>query len=559
VKIEDDLVALIRRGLAIAAPALGIEGELPTPELLATKQKEHGDFATNVALALAKRANRSPRDVAQAIAEALPSAPYVEKVEIAGPGFLNVFTTDTWLHEALRDIASEADSYGRAGPTGRRVQVEFVSANPTGPLHVGHARNAALGDALARLLEAAGETVEREYYFNDAGRQMELFGASVRARYLQQLGRAAELPEDGYRGEYLVAIAAAIVGEHGEALAELPEPERTNRLLAEGAGRVLAGVERTLERFGVHFDVYFSEAELGRKGEITAAVERLREAGYAFDHDGATWFRATEFGDDKDRVIVRSNGSHTYFGADCAYLLDKFSRRFDHVVYVWGADHHGDIARMKGAATALGIDPDAVEIVLYQFVSFLRAGEPVKMSKRAGTFVTLDELIDEVGADAARFTLLNFSNDSAMNFDIDAVKRQSMDNPVYYVQYGHARIASILRKAQSAGVALKPLGEADLSLLTHDAELDLLRALADVPDQILAAAELRAPHRLTHAVQDVAARFHRFYTECKVVDPGAAELTQARLGLAAGTKQVIANLLGILGVSAPESMERTDA
>jgi arginyl-tRNA synthetase len=258
VKIEDDLVALIRRGLAIAAPALGIEGELPTPELLATKQKEHGDFATNVALALAKRANRSPRDVAQAIAEALPSAPYVEKVEIAGPGFLNVFTTDTWLHEALRDIASEADSYGRAGPTGRRVQVEFVSANPTGPLHVGHARNAALGDALARLLEAAGETVEREYYFNDAGRQMELFGASVRARYLQQLGRAAELPEDGYRGEYLVAIAAAIVGEHGEALAELPEPERTNRLLAEGAGRVLAGVERTLERFGVHFDLYFS-------------------------------------------------------------------------------------------------------------------------------------------------------------------------------------------------------------------------------------------------------------------------------------------------------------
>jgi arginyl-tRNA synthetase len=308
----------------------------------------------------------------------------------------------------------------------------------------------------------------------------------------------------------------------------------------------------------VHFDVFFSEAELGRKGEIVAAVERLREAGYTFERDGATWFRSTAFGDDKDRVVVRSNGVHTYFGADCAYLIDKFSRGFDHVLYVWGADHHGDIVRMKGAASALGVDADAVEIVLYQFVSFLRAGEPVKMSKRAGTFVTLDELIEEVGADAARFTLLNFSNDSAMNFDIDAVKRQSMDNPVYYVQYGHARIASILRKAGSTGVPLKPIDEADLSLLTHDAELDLLRALADVPDQIVAAADLRAPHRLTHAVQDVAGRFHRFYTECKVVDPDAVELTQARLWLAACTKQVIANLLGILGVSAPESMERAD-
>ena len=432
-----------------------------------------------------------------------------------------------------------------------------MSANPTGPLHVGHARNAALGDALARLLEAAGETVEREYYFNDAGRQMDLFGASVVARYLEVLGRDAEVPEDGYHGEYVVEVARDIVAEHGDALADLPEPEREARLLAEGTRRILAGVERTLERFGVRFDVYFSEAELERKGEIAAAVERLRAADYAYDADGATWFRSTAFGDDKDRVIVRSNGTHTYFGADCAYIVDKFARGFDHVVYVWGADHHGDVARMKGAASAMGYDPDALEIVLYQFVSFQRGGEPVKMSKRAGTFISLDELIDEVGADAARFTLLSFSGDSAMNFDIETVKRQSMDNPVYYVQYGHARIASILRKAESVGVPRTSIADADLSLLQHEAELDLLRALADVPGQIAAAADLRAPQRITHLAQDLAGRFHRFYTECTVVDVDEPALTQARLWLAAGTKQVIANLLGILGVSAPESMERT--
>jgi arginyl-tRNA synthetase len=556
--IESQLTDWLRDGLVAAAPGLGIDGDLPTPELLAPKQKEHGDFATNVALTLAKRAGRPPRDVARAIADAVSPAPFVDKVEIAGPGFLNIYTTDAWLHDALRDIVARGETYGRAEPTGRRVQVEFVSANPTGPLHIGHARNAALGDALGRLLEAAGEAVEREYYFNDAGRQMELFGASVTARYLEVIGRDAHMPEDGYRGAYLVDVARDINREHGDTLADIPEPERTSRLLEEGARRILAGVERTLERFGVRFDVYFSEAELERKGEIAAAVERLREAGYAFDADGAVWFRSTAFGDDKDRVIVRSNGAHTYFGADCAYLIDKFSRGFDHLVYVWGADHHGDVTRVKGAATALGLDADAVEITLYQFVSFLRDGEPVKMSKRAGTFISLDELIDEVGADAARFTLLSFSSDSALNFDIEVVKRQSMDNPVYYVQYGHARIASILRKADASGLPLKPIEEVDLSLLQHEAELDLLRALADVPGSVATAAELRAPHRLTHVVQDVAARFHRFYTECKVVDLEAPEVSQARLWLAAGTKQVIANLLGILGVSAPESMERTD-
>ncbi|MEO8476287.1 MAG: arginine--tRNA ligase [Actinomycetota bacterium] len=556
--IEDQLVAWLGEGLAAAAPALGLEGELPIPELLAPKQKDHGDFATNVALGLAKRVGRPPRDVAQALAAALPQVEFVERVEVAGPGFLNVFTTDDWLHAALRRVVDSGAAYGRAEPSGRRVQVEFVSANPTGPLHIGHARNAVLGDALARLLEAAGWTVEREYYFNDAGRQMDRFGESVEARYLQALDLAGEVPEDGYHGDYLVDIAADIVREHGDSLAQLSPEERRVQLLAAGSRRVLAQIQATLDRFGVRFDVYFSETELQRKGEIDASIERLRAAGYAYDAEGAVWFRSTAFGDDKDRVVIRSNGLHTYFGADCAYLIDKFSRGFDRVIYVWGADHHGDVARVKGAAQALGLDPEAVEIVLYQFVSFMRNGEIAKMSKRSGSVITLDELLDEVGVDAARFTLLTSSNDSAMNFDIELAKRQTMDNPVYYVQYGHARIAGILRTATARGVVLRAVGEADLALLAEDAELDLLRAMADMPAQIAAAADLRAPYRLTHAAQDLAGRFHHFYAEHRVLDEQAPELTQARLWLCAGTKQVLANLLALLGVASPDRMDRAD-
>jgi len=330
------------------------------------------------------------------------------------------------------------------------------------------------------------------------------------------------------------------------------------RLRAEGARRVLAGIGDTLERFGIRFDVYRSERDLAESGEIGAAVQRLRDAGHVYEADGAVWFRATTFGDDKDRVLIRSTGAHTYFAADCAYVIDKFSRGFDHLVYVLGADHHGDEKRVRGAADALGFDREAVEFVLYQFVAFLRAGEPLKMSKRAGTFVSLDELIGEVGADAARFTLLAHSNDSAMKFDIDAVKRQSMENPVYYVQYGHARIASILRTAADRGVELRPIADVDLSLLAHDAELELLRELAEYPELVRDAAEQRAPSKLTHAAHELAARFHRFYTDCRVLSEDA-ELTQARLWLAWATKRVLANLLGVLGVSAPESMERADA
>jgi arginyl-tRNA synthetase len=554
--IEERLAGLVRE--AVVAAGLGVgHADVPEPEILTPKQKEHGDFATNIALVLANQVGRPPREVAAAILDALPADDVLEKAEIAGPGFLNLFVRDDWLYDVLRAVAAAGPAYGRHERNGRRVQVEFVSANPTGPLHIGHARNMVLGDAIANLFDAVGWTVEREYYFNDAGRQMDLFGDSLEARYLQALGRPAEVPEDGYHGAYLADIAADIVAEHGDAFADLPEAERRAACLREGSRRVLAQIAATLERFGVRFDAFFSERTLHETGEVEEAVARLREADLAYDAEGAVWFRSAGFGDDKDRVLIRSTGAPTYFAADCAYLLDKFRRGFDHLVYVWGADHHGDIARMKGAARGLGFDPDEVEIVLYQFVSLLRGGDAVKMSKRAGEIVTLDELADEVGTDATRFALLSQSNDSAINFDIEVVQRQTMDNPVYYVQYGHARIASILRTAAERGVALRPIEEANLGLLAAESELDLLRALAEVPAQIDSAADLRAPARLTHVSQDLAARFHRFYVECRVVSDDDA-LTQARLWLCAGTKQVIANLLGLLGVSAPESMERTD-
>jgi len=556
--IERRLIALVAEALAAAASELGLSGDLPKIEPSKPRQKEHGDFSTNVALVVAARVNRPPREVAEVVVRHLPPADFLTSAEVAGPGFINFRLTTQWLTDVLREVERAGDAYGRAAPNGRRAQVEFVSANPTGPLHIGHARNAALGDALARVLEAAGWSVEREYYFNDTGGQMDRFGASVDARYLQLLGREAEVPEDGYHGDYVTDLAREILDAEGPGLADLPSEERVGRLQQLAANRVLERISNTLDRFGVRFDSYMHERVLEEKGEIAAAVARLREAGAAYEKDGAIWFRSTAFGDDKDRPLVRSNGKHTYFGADCAYLIDKFERGFDHIVYVWGADHHGDVARVRGAAQALGYDAGRVEIVIYQWVSFLRGGQPVAMSKRAGTFVSLDELIDEVGTDAARFHLLMFSADVTMRFDIETVKAQTLENPVYYVQYGHARIASILRRAAERGVDLRPIGDVDLSLLHHDAELDLLRAVADMPSQVATAAEIRAPHRLTHAAQDLAARFHRFYTDCPVLSDDA-ELTQARLWLCRGAKQAIANLLGLLGVSAPESMERADA
>jgi arginyl-tRNA synthetase len=556
--VEAEVARTLDRAIRSAAAELGWSGDLDyRQEFTRPPRREMGDLATNVAFWLASRLDLSPREVALAIVSNLAATKLVESAEAAGPGFINVHLSRDWLHDVVREVVVQGGDYGRTAPHGKRVQVEFVSANPTGPLTLAAARNAVIGDVLARLLEWTGWSVEREYYFNDAGGQMDRFGASVEARYLQLTGREAEVPEDGYHGDYIAVLARNLVSEMGDRLLELPPEERLERIRDAATQEVLEGIARSLERFGVRFDVFISERDLMERGEIDQAVQRLREAGYAYDRDGAVWFRAMEFGDDKDRVLVRSNGAHTYFGADCAYVVDKFRRGFDHLIYVWGADHHGDVARVRGAAQALGFDPARVEMLIYQWVSFIRDGSPVPMSKRSGNFVTLDELIDEVGVDATRFTLLLPSNDSSLEFDIDVVRRQTLENPVYYVQYGHARIASILRHASERGIALRPIEEVDLSVLSAEAELDLIRAVAELPEQILEAADLRAPHRLTHYVQDVAARFHRFYTDCRVVTDDEP-LTQARLSLCTAAKQTIANVLALLGVSAPESMERSD-
>jgi arginyl-tRNA synthetase len=386
---------------------------------------------------------------------------------------------------------------------------------------------------------------------------MDLLGESVEARYLTRFGVETQVPENGYQGEYVDELAGEIAGEVGDRyVRDAPEARRA-WFVEQSRERMIAWIRATLDRFGVRFDTWFSEATLEESGGIDEAVKLLREAGYAYDADGAVWFRSTAFGDDKDRVLIRGTGAPTYFAKDVAYLRDKFGRGFDRLVYVWGADHHGDVTRVRGAAQALGYDPDAMEFVLYQFVSLFRAGEAVKMSKRAGDLITLDELLDEVGPDAARYTLLSRSSDSPIDFDIEVVTRQTMDNPVYYVQYAHARIASLLRVAAERGVRLPPWPEVDLNVLTEPAELDLLRELSEFPDTVSAAAAGLTPHRLAHYTESVGAAFHRFYNECRVIGDEAA-LTHARLWLSAAAKQVIGSALGLLGVHAPESMERLD-
>jgi arginyl-tRNA synthetase len=405
------------------------------------------------------------------------------------------------------------------------------------------------------VLEAAGYRVEREYYWNDTGTQMDLLGASVEARYLESFGVSAEVPDGGYQGAYLRDLAEEIKGDFGDRLLQREPAERRRVLVEEARRRMFDSIMSTLARFGVRFDTFKTETELVESGEVAEAVERLRTAGYAYDADGAVWFRSTEFGDDKDRVLIRRTGEPTYFAKDCAYVLDKAARGFDRMVYVWGADHHGDVKRVLGAAQVLGIDPARVQIVLYQLVHLYRGGEPVRMSKRTGDIVTLDELLDEVGPDAARYTLLSRSHDSALDFDIDLVKRQTMDNPVYYVQYAHARVASLLRVASEQGVSLRPWKDVDFARLEHESELELLKKLGELPEVVGMAAEALVPHRLTRYAEETAAAFHRFYTECRVITDDEP-LTQARLWLSTATKLVIAAALRLIGVSAPESMER---
>jgi len=525
-----------------------------TPALERPRLAEHGDWASNVALVLAKAAKAPPRKVAEAMVARLELPDWVESVAVAGPGFVNVRLAQRWFGGLARRVLREGDAFGRSDfGGGEKVQVEFISANPTGPLHVGNARWAAFGDALASLLDATGYQVEREYYCNDTGAQVELLGASVEAAYLALLGRPATPPPDGYKGSYIGELAKELELERHDELADLDPAERRQRVADWAYHKVLGWIQRTLERFGVQFDVWFSERSLHESGAIEETIAELREHGVVSERDGATWLLTSQFGDDKDRPLIRSNGVPTYFAADAAYFRDKRRRGFARIIYVWGADHHGYVGRMRATIRAFGEGDEVAEFLIGQMVNLVRGGEPVKMSKRAGDYVTFDDLVDEVGKDAARYTMLRFSIDAPIDFDLEAVARQSMDNPVYYVQYAHARIASVLRTGREQGFEPKPVEQADLGLLTHPTEGALLRQLAGFEELVVVATVQRAPHRLTRYAEDLAASFHRFYGECRVLsdDP---ELSSARWWLCVATRQILANTLALAGVEAPERM-----
>ena len=528
--------------------------DAPRIEVERPADPAHGDFATNLAMRLARPYRRAPFEIATSLVDALrelsapgrPDAALIAGAEAAMPGFVNLRLADEALEAVVAWIGADPATWGRVTlATGRVVNVEFVSANPTGPLHIGNARGAFVGDLLCRILEAGGQRVTREYYFNDSGGQIRNLGASVVA-----LRRGEPVPEDGYKGDYVVEIAAAIPDEVW-AEASSAEADTVGVVGHWAAGRVRAGIEASLEALGVHFDVWTSEARLHDEGWVDRAVERLRERGHVYEEDGAVWFRSTAFGDDKDRVIYRSNGEPTYFAADIGYVTEKFSRGFDHLIYIWGADHHGTVARVRNAAAAMGYDADAVEMKLYSWVRFVRDGVEVSMSKRAGDFITLDDLLAEVGVDAARWFFASRAATTGIDFDIELAKKQSNENPVYYVQYAHARISSILRKAAEVGLTPAPSVAGSLG---GAPEAALARAVARYPEVVEDAVAGEETQGVTAYATDLATTFHAFYRDARVVDPAEPERSAARLALARSAQVTLANALGLLGISAPESM-----
>jgi arginyl-tRNA synthetase len=526
---------------------------VPVPDevrLERPKVKEHGDYATSVALQLAKPAGQAPRQVAEAIATRLRGSAGVSTVDVAGPGFLNITLDAAAQGELARTVVTAGAGYG-GGTTsaGHRYNLEFVSANPTGPLHLGHVRWAAVGDALARILQFTGAEVAREYYFNDAGVQIDRFAGSLLAA-----AKGEPTPEGGYGGAYIGELAAEVVTAQPDLL-DRPEPEALVVFRREGMALMFAEIRRSLADFGVVFDVYFNEKDLHDRGALKAALTRLTEEGHVFQQDGATWLRTTTFGDDKDRVLVKSDGDWTYFAADCAYYLDKRERGFDKVVIMLGADHHGYIGRYRALVSAYGDDPDEhFEILLGQLVNLFQDGQPLKMSKRAGTSVTLEELVAAIGADAGRYALARYSMDSMIDLDLDLWARKTSDNPVFYVQYAHARVASLLRNAGELGL---DKGELHPELLSHEREGALLGALGEFPRVVATAAELREVHRVARYLEELAGTYHRFYDACRVLPRGDEETTdvhRARLWLVEATRIVLANGLALLGVTAPDRM-----
>ena len=554
--MKERIVSLIEEALAVCRRQGSLpEGELPFIEVELTKDPAHGDYATNIAMVLASRAKKNPRLIAEMLTRAMDDRDgLLEKIEIAGPGFINFSVrTGAWV-SLLEEVHRLKNRYGMPDiGRGRRVQVEFVSANPTGPLHIGHARGAVVGDVIARILEAAGYAVSREYYINDAGNQMHNLGRSVWFRYLELLDRPVEFPENCYQGDYIRDLAAQVLSREGEAWLARGQDAAVPPFTDFAAGAILEGIRADLDAFGVVFDVYFSERELYREDGVARLLAELEGQGFIYREGDTLWFKTTAFGDDKDRVVVRQNGDPTYFAADIAYHRNKYRRGFERVIDIWGADHHGYIPRMYAGIQAMGYSREALEIVLVQLVNLLRDGRPVAMSTRSGEFVTLREVVDEVGRDAARYNFLMRRSDSHLDFDLELAKRQSNENPVYYVQYAHARICSILRTAAERGFAVPGYSEAKLDRLTLSEETDLIKAITRFPEVVAGAAGALEPHRLTFYLNDLAGLFHSYYNRNKVLSEDA-EMSGARLFLVQSVRIVLRNALGLLGVSAPESM-----
>ena len=516
------------------------------------RNPEHGDYATNIALQVAKKAGTNPRELAGWLVEVLAADPAIDTAEIAGPGFINLRLAAAAQGELVAKVLEDGTTFGNSDLyANEKVNLEFVSANPTGPIHLGGTRWAAVGDSLGRVLEASGAKVTREYYFNDHGGQIDRF-----ARSLVAAAKGEPTPEDGYGGDYIREIAQAVVEKQPNAL-EGTDAEVQETFRAAGVEMMFAQIKQSLHDFGVDFDVYFHENSLFESGAVDKAIATLKENGNLYEADNAWWLRSSDFGDDKDRVVIKSDGDAAYIAGDIAYVADKFDRDHTLAIYMLGADHHGYIARLKAAAQALGYNADAVEVLIGQMVNLVRDGQAVKMSKRAGTVITLEDLVDAIGVDGARYSLVRSSVDSSLDIDLDLWTKQSSDNPVYYVQYGHARLCSIERKANEAGVTLPNVADIDLGLLTHEKEGDLIRTIGEFPAVVRAAAELREPHRIARYTEELASAFHKFYDSCQIL-PKAGEAAEpihtARLALAMATRQVIANALGLIGVSAPERM-----
>lgn len=569
--IRESLESVLYQALKAAVEAGELPlNEIPQPSLERPREEGHGDWACTIAMRLAKAAHMNPRAIAQAIVDHLPENNLVESFEIAGPGFINLTLTNASFQAVVSEARQQGSDFGKSELSEPcKVNLEYVSANPTGPMHVGHGRWAALGDAIARVMRHAGYSVDEEFYINDQGNQMNVFGNSVVVRYQQLLGQDVEMPEACYGGAYIKDIAQAIIDADGDKWLDANEDERLVAFRERGYAMMLDSVKDTLSTFGNNFDTWFSERSLfvaDENGETKQqrAFDVMNEKGLLFEAEGATFFRSTDYGDDKDRVLVKANGDLTYFMSDVAYHYDKMQRGYDHLIDIWGADHHGYIQRCKAMMAAWGY-PDALEVVLGQLVNLLRDGEPVRMSKRTGEMVTFQELIDEVGVDATRYLMLSKSADQAIDFDIEVAKKQDSSNPVYYVQYAHARICSILRKAgeargmnvESAGieeiVAELGLDDIDLSPLAHESELALMRKMADFSDLVAGAARDRTPFRLTHYAQELAGLFHSFYGNCHVLGEEES-VEKARLALVDSTRIVLALSLDLLGVSAPERM-----